>query len=168
LIRYWLTASDDPAFDAKVADICTLYKEAPERAARGERVMSTDELTGVQAREPTHPDLPTAPGLVRRRAYEYIRHGTPSFMLNRDVVSGQVVSPSAGPTRTEEDVAAHITRTLDTDPDAPAWHFVVDNLTRTSPRRWSAWSPTAAGSRLTLASKASAASSGACAAAPPS
>jgi len=111
-----------------VRDICTLDKEAPERAAQGERIMSTDELTGVQALEPTQPDLPTAPRLVRRREYEYIRHGTQSFMLNRDVVSGQVVAPSAGPTRTEADFAAHIARTVDTDPDAPAWHFVVDNL----------------------------------------
>jgi len=123
-----LTPSDDPAFADKVRALCTLYKEAPERAARGERIMSTDEVTGVQALEPTHPDLPTAPGLVRRREYEYIRHGTQSFMLNRDVVSGQVVAPSSGPTRTEEDVAAHIARTVDTDPAAPAWHFVVDNL----------------------------------------
>jgi len=38
------------------------------------------------------------------------------------------VAPSAGPTRTEADFAAHIRRTLDTDPAAPAWHFVVDNL----------------------------------------
>lgn len=90
--------------------------------------MSTDELTGVQALEPAHPDLPTAPGLVRRREYEYIRHGTASFMLNRDVATGQVVAPSVGPTRTEADFAAHIARTLDTDPTAPAWHFVVDNL----------------------------------------
>ncbi len=91
--------------------------------------MSTDELTGVQALEPTQPDLPPAPGLVRRREYEYIRHGTQSFILNRDVVTGQVVAPSAGPTRSEEDVAAHIACALATDPDAPAWHFVVDNLT---------------------------------------
>lgn len=89
--------------------------------------MSTDELTGVQALEPTHPDLPTAPGAVRRREYEYIRHGTQSFILNRDVASGQVVAPSAGPTRTAEDFAAHIARTIATDPDASAWHFVVDN-----------------------------------------
>jgi len=128
LIRYWLTPSDDPAFNDKVANICTLYKEVPERAARGERIVSTDELTGVQALEPTRPDLPTAPRLVRRRDYEYIRHGTQPFMLNRDVVSGHIVAPSAGPTRTEEDFAAHIARTVDTDPDAPAWHVVVDNL----------------------------------------
>ncbi len=127
-MRYWLTPSDDAAFDDKVRDICALYKEAPVRAARGERIMGTDELTGVQALEPTQPDLPTAPGLVRRREYEYVRHGTQSFILNRDVASGQVVAPSAGPTRTEADFAAHIARTLDTDPAAPAWHVVVDNL----------------------------------------
>ena len=111
-----------------MTDICTLYQEAPERAARGERMMTTDELTGVQALEPTHPDLPPAPGKPRRREFEYVRHGTQTFLLNRDVVSGQIVAPSCGPTRTEEDFAAHIVRTIATDPDAPAWHFVVDNL----------------------------------------
>jgi putative transposase len=105
-----------------------LYQEAPKRAAQGARIMTTDELTGVQALEPTQPDLPTAPGQVRRREFEYIRHGTQTFILNRDVVSGQVVAPSSGPTRTEEDFAAHIARTIATDPDALVWHFVVDNL----------------------------------------
>jgi putative transposase len=90
--------------------------------------MTTDELTGVQARAPTHPDLPPAPGTPRRREFEYIRHGTQTFILNRDVVSGQVVAPSSGPTRTEADFAAHIAQTIATDPDAPGWHFVVDNL----------------------------------------
>ena len=111
-----------------MTDICTLYREAPERAARGERTMTTDELTGVQALEPTQPALPTAPGHVRRREFEYVRHGTQTFLLNRDVVSGQIVAPSCGPTRTEADFAAHLRRTIATDPDAPAWHFVVDNL----------------------------------------
>jgi putative transposase len=111
-----------------VEDICTLYHQAPERAARGERILTTDELTGVQALEPTHPDLPSVPGKVRRREFEYLRHGTRTFILNRDVVSGQIVAPTAGPTRTEDDFAAHIARTLATDPAASAWHFVVDNL----------------------------------------
>jgi putative transposase len=35
--------------------------------------------------------------------------------------------PRPAPTRTEEDFAAHIARTIATDPGA-AWHFVVDNL----------------------------------------
>ncbi len=106
-----------------------LYHAAPTLAAAGERILSTDELTGVQALERKPPGLPLAPGKVERRAFAYIRHGTPTFILNRAVVSGQVVAPSCGPTRTEEDFVAHIQQTIATAPDAPRWHFVVDNLT---------------------------------------
>jgi len=88
----------------------------------------TDELTGVQALERAHPGLPPAPGKVERREFAYIRHGTTSFMLNRDVVSGQVVAPSCGPTRTAADFLAHPQRTVATDPAAARWHVVVDNL----------------------------------------
>jgi len=116
------------AFATKVTDLCTLYREAPARAANGERIISTDELTGVQALERAHPDLPMTAGHVRRREFEYIRHGTQSFILNRDVVTGQIVAPSCGPRRTEADFAAHIQRTLATDPEVTRWHFVVDNL----------------------------------------
>ncbi len=106
-----------------------LYRAAPALAAAGERIISTDELTGVQALERQHPGLPLAAGKVERREFAYIRHGTTTFILNRDVVSGQVVAPSHGPTRTEEDFVAHIAQTVATDPDASRWHFVVDNLT---------------------------------------
>jgi len=111
-----------------VTDICTLYREAPQRAEGGERILSTDELTGVQALERVHADLPMAAGQVRRREFEYIRHGTQSFILNRDVVTGQIGEPSCGPRRTEADFAAHIGRTISSDPAATRWHFVVDNL----------------------------------------
>lgn len=104
------------------------YHAAPALAAAGERLRSTDALTGVQALERKHPGRPLAPGKVGRREFEYRRHGTTAFILNRDVVSGQVVAPSCGPTRTEEDFVAHIERTIATDPAAPRWHFVVDNL----------------------------------------
>ena len=122
-MRYWLTPPADPQFDAKVADICTLYRDAPTLAARGERVVSTDELTGVQALERKHPGLPLAP-----REFEYVRHGTRAFILSRDVVSGQLVAPSAGPTRTEADFLAHLRGVVATDPAARRWHVVVDNL----------------------------------------
>lgn len=128
-MRYWLTpptTADD--FDAKVADVCTLYREAPALAAQGERVLSTDELTGVQALERAHPGLPMRPGDVERQEFEYIRHGTCAFILNRDVVTGQVVAPSCGPTRTEADFVAHIAQTVATDPTVTRWHVVVDNL----------------------------------------
>jgi len=97
-------------------------------SARGERVVSTDELTGVQALERKHPDLPLAPGKVQRREFEYIRHGTRTFILSRDVASGHLLAPSCGPTRTEADFLAHVRGVVATDPEAPRWHFVVDNL----------------------------------------
>lgn len=127
-MRYWLTPAADERRDAQIADVCATYRWAPERAHRGERTVSTDELTGVQALERAAPGLPVRPGHVERREYEYIRHGTLAFMINFDVASGQVVSPSHGRTRTEQDFATHIRQTVASDPSAPRWHFVVDNL----------------------------------------
>jgi putative transposase len=105
-----------------------LYQAAPQLAAQGERVLSTDELTGVQALERKHPGLPMTPGKVERREFEYIRHGTCPFMLNRDVATGQMVTPSSGPTRTEEDFLRHVQQTVASDPRVKRWHFVADNL----------------------------------------
>lgn len=90
--------------------------------------MSTDELTGVQALERKHAGLPLAPGKVERREFEYIRHGTRSFILSRDVVSGKVLAPFCGPTRTERDFLAHLQAVIATDPQATRWHIVCDNL----------------------------------------
>ena len=78
--------------------------------------------------ERKHQGLPMAPGKVERREFEYIRHGTRSFILNLDVATGKVVSPSSGPTRTEADFAAHVERTVSSDPSVEQWHFVLDNL----------------------------------------
>ena len=127
-MRYWLTPVHDEQFDEKVKDINSLYRQAPELAKKGERVLSTDELTGVQALERKHPTLPMAPGKVERQEFEYTRHGTRSFIINFDVAVGQVVTPSYGPTRTEEDFLDHIKRTVEADPLTTKWHFVVDNL----------------------------------------
>jgi len=113
---------------AAVAEVNGLYRAAPHLAAVGERVMSTDELTGVQALERKHPGLPLASGKVERREFEYVRRSTRSFILSRDVASGQIVAPSGGPTRTEADFLAHIRGVVATDPTATRWHFVVDNL----------------------------------------
>ncbi len=127
-MRYWLTPPADEQRHARMADICTLYQDAPALAARGERVVSTDELTGVQALERKHPGLPLAPGKVERREFEYVRHGTRSFILSRDVLSGQVIAPACGPTRTEADFLVHVQGVVATDPAATRWHVVVDNL----------------------------------------
>jgi transposase len=111
-----------------VADLCAVYRAAPALAERGERVVSTDELTGVQALERLHPGLPVAPGKVERREFAYVRHGTAAFILSRDVATGRVVAPSAGPARSEADFLAQVRGVVATDPTAARWHFVVDNL----------------------------------------
>ena len=123
-----MTPSGDEHYDAKVTDICDLYREAPALVQSGERVMSTDELTGVQALERKHPGLPLAPGKVERREFEYIRHGTRSFIISRDVVTGQIVEPYGGPRRTEADFLQHVEAVIASDRAAQRWHFVVDNL----------------------------------------
>jgi transposase len=105
-----------------------LYRDAPTLSERGERVLSSDELSGVQALERKHPGLPMVPGKVQRVEFEYIRHGTCSFIFSRDVVSGQVLAPSDTTTRTEADYLAHVQRVVASDPTVRRWHFVVDNL----------------------------------------
>ena len=127
-LRYWLTKVPDEQREEKIVEGCQVYASAPERAKQGERTLSMDELTGVQALERKHPDLPMQPDHVLRREFEYIRHGTLSWFINFDVVTGRVIEPSWGPTRTEEDALAHLQRLIANDPEATKWHIMLDNL----------------------------------------
>ena len=111
-----------------MADVTSLYLQAPALLEAGERVVSTDEMTGIQALERKHPTIPLGPGRVERREFESLRHGTRTFIANFDVARGQVIAPSMGPTRTAEDFVAHLARTVASDPEATRWHFVTDNL----------------------------------------
>ncbi len=130
MIRYWLTPErdKDPQFDEKVQELNELYRQAPKLAQQGEAVLSTDEMTGVQALEREHPGLPLAPGKVERREFEYTRHGTVSFIVNFAVVTGQVGPVSSGGTRTEADFLHHIQQTVESQPHIRKWHFIVDCL----------------------------------------
>ena len=111
-----------------MADLTTLYRQASALAAAGERVLSTDEMTGIQALERKHPTRLMEPGQEERREFEYIRRGTLTLIANFDVAQGTVVTPSMGPTRTEEDFVNHVSRTIASDDEVPRWHFVLDNL----------------------------------------
>ncbi len=97
-------------------------------AQHGEKVVCNDEMTGVQALERKYPGLPLQPGHVERREFEYIRHGTLSWIVNFEVATGQIGTVSYGPTRTEEDYVQHIQRTVAADPQVRKWHFITDNL----------------------------------------
>ena len=128
-MEYWLNAKPaDPAvFADQVAAVCQVYQQARSCTQQGGHVMSTDEQTGIQALERAAPTLPMKPGLVERPEYEYIRHGTQCLIANVNVATGEIIAPSIGATRTEEDFAAHIAQTIAPDPEAP-WIFIVDQL----------------------------------------
>lgn len=123
-----MTPPQDAERDQHISAICTVYAEATERAQQGEMTVCTDELTGVQALERKHPGLPLAPGKVERREFEYVRHGTRSFILSRNVVTGHLLAPACGPTRTEADFLAHVQTVVATEPTALRWHIVCDQL----------------------------------------
>ena len=53
----WLTPKPDPQFEAKYAEVCAVYLDAPAAAREDVRSLSVDEMTGVQALERGAPRL---------------------------------------------------------------------------------------------------------------
>lgn len=126
--RYWLNTEKDEDFDIKSEAINELYQHAPELVEDGEIVISNDEMTGVQALERAAEDKPTLPGKPRLIEYEYVRHGTLSFIVSFNVALGEVFFVTSGPTRKEDDYAAHIAQMVQAHPEVTRWHIVADNL----------------------------------------
>jgi putative transposase len=118
----------DEEFDTKLENITTLYTSAIERNQNGERTISIDEMTGIQAIERKEKDLPMRPGKVQRREFEYIRHGTQTLIANFDIATGRIIEPTCGDTRTEEDFVLHIRRIVESEPDVKKWNLIMDCL----------------------------------------
>jgi len=104
---YWLNAEpeDREVLETQVKKVCKLYQSAASLVDDNIHLVSTDEMTGIQALERLHPDQSMKPGQPRRLEYEYERHGTLSLIANWHVALGEVISPSIGPTRKEFDFA---------------------------------------------------------------
>jgi putative transposase len=111
-----------------VKDICGVYLSAIERAASGERTVSIDEMTGIQAKERAFRDQPMRPGKRERQEFEYIRHGTQTLIASFDVASGQIVQANVGDTRTETDYLHHVQQLVGTASNTQKWHLVMDCL----------------------------------------
>jgi len=114
-------------FQQQSQTVCGIYADAVSAHERGEHILSTDEMTGIQALERAAPTKPLRPGQVEKREFEYIRHGTQALIANLEVATGQIVTPSIGATRTEADFVAHIAQTIAADPGAK-WTIVLDQL----------------------------------------
>jgi len=66
-------------------------------------------------------------GKLEAVEHEYERHGTQAIIANFEVATGQVISPTVGDTRTEEDFVKHIVATVKTEPQGQ-WIFICDQL----------------------------------------
>jgi transposase len=129
-VRSWKNnerASEPEVFDREVRTVCEHYAKALELHQGGTHLISTDEKSSIQALERLHPSLPMRAGSIERQEHEYKRHGSRTLIANLEVATGKVITPSIGQSRTNEDFASHIYKTIATDPDAE-WIFVVDQL----------------------------------------
>jgi transposase len=119
---------DPEEFRRQVETVCNCYREAADQLELSIHTACVDEMTGIQALERIAATKLMQAGQVELREFEYKRHGTQCLMGNFEVATGKVISPTVQATRTEEDFAKHIARTVATDPEA-GWIFVADNLT---------------------------------------
>jgi transposase len=128
--RYWLntTETDPVRFEEQVKTVCETYRRAPQRKkVEGTHTVCVDEMTGLQALERSAPSKAMIAGKCELIEFEYKRHGTLCLIGNFEVTTGELIQPTLGPTRTEEDFVGHIEQTVATDRDG-SWVFVVDNL----------------------------------------
>jgi hypothetical protein len=94
--RYWLFPKIDDldVWNTQVLEVCGTYRTAIELyLSQGVHTVSIDEQTGIQALERIAADLLPQSGLVARREYEYVRHGTLGLFGNLHVATGQILSP---------------------------------------------------------------------------
>jgi hypothetical protein len=84
--RCWLFPSD-PQFVLKANRILDLYERVWDgnRLKQDEFVLSADEKTSIQARQPRHQTLPTNPGSAMKVEHEYKRCGAWVYIAAMDV-----------------------------------------------------------------------------------
>ena len=130
-IRYWLHSpekSENPeTFAAKVNEICSLYLASTDLMEENTCVVSTDEMTGVQALERKYPDKLPLPGQTAKMEFEYIRHGTTSLIGFFEVATGKIFPPYLNETRGESDFCEAERQVVETAPEKD-WIFVCDGL----------------------------------------
>lgn len=130
-IRYWLHSpekSENPqTFAAKVNEICSLYLASTDLMEENTCVVSTDEMTGVQALEHKCPDKLPLPGQTAKMEFEYIRHGATSLIGFFEVATGRIFPPYLNETRGESDFCEAVRQAVETAPEKN-WIFVCDGL----------------------------------------
>ena len=125
-------ASNDPAFEAKAADIIGLYLHPPEHAA----VFCVDEKSAIQALDRLDRRLPLSPGRAERHGFEYYRHGTLSLFAALNPRTGDVIGQTAA-RHTSVEFVAFLNEVVATCPADQPIHIILDNFSvhKTAPLR---------------------------------
>jgi DDE superfamily endonuclease len=113
----------------KSVEICKLYAESQKLYEQdGTMTVSTDEKTGIQALERLAATKPMQQKRVEAREFEYKRHGTQALIATFNVVKGDIIAPTIGDTRREDDFVKHIEAVVATKPATTTWRFALDQL----------------------------------------
>jgi len=125
----WLNHDSDnlEEFQKTASEVCEIYQSVDELAQQSVHVYSTDEKTGITAREHANPKQNMKPGQVERIDPEYIRHGTSGLIASRNVATGEIVAPLVQPERKEPDFLRHIENVVSLYPK-DRHIFISDNL----------------------------------------
>ena len=127
--RSWIFPRD-PDFAVKAGRALDLYQRIWDSGDLGddEYVISADEKSQLQALSRCHPDVPPAPGRLRRVEFEYERGGTLAYLAGYDVHRAHLIGTVA-PTTGIAPFAALVNKVMSTEPYASAKRvfWVVDN-----------------------------------------
>ncbi len=127
--RSWIFPRDTD-FGPKAGRVLDLFERRwnGRRLRDDEYVISADEKSQLQALRRRHPDLPPAPGRVRRQEFEYRREGTLAYLAAYDVHRGSVIGTVA-PTTGIVPFAELVEKVMTSEPYASARRvfWVVDN-----------------------------------------
>ena len=104
-----------------------MYLDSIGLMEEGTCVVSTDEMTGVQALEHKYPDKLPLPGQEAKMEFEYIRHGTTSLIGFFEVATGKIFPPYLNETRGEGDFCEAVRQVVESAP-GHNWVFVCDGL----------------------------------------
>jgi hypothetical protein len=115
--------SNDPDFEAKAADVISLYLNPPAHAA----VFCVDEKTAIQALDRKDRMLPLSPGRAESHGFEYKRNGTLSLFAALNTATGEVLGRTA-PRHTSEQFVAFLTDVVSTQDEHREIHVICDNV----------------------------------------
>jgi len=118
--KYFL-AITDPDFFTKMDTIIDLYLNPPEY------LFNFDECTGVQAKAPLTPDLPTDHGKPRYEEFDYVRNGTIDLMAFLNPKTGEVFGRCA-PNHNTGTLVEVFKEHVNTLPPDASLHYIMDNL----------------------------------------